>query len=269
MFKKLGIAALVIVAGLFVLQRLDLLPYVKSSLNKAQQDLRQSIPPERKIERLKDELSRLPEETGKYRTLIAREKVAVDRLTREIATSEANLVERETQIKNLRAELRKDEDAGFVRIGGERIPRDKVEATLARQWESFKAAKDAVASQKEVLTARKEALEIATQKLDTMLSKKQELEAKIAQLESELRKVRLAQTRHDLQIDDGALSRINKLYEEVETQIAVEKTELEMQKAVFTDSQVEEAMNRKAKADKALKEMDAHFDAEKVAVERK
>jgi chromosome segregation ATPase len=268
MFKKLGIAALVIVAGLFVLQKLDLLPYVKTSLNNAQDELKRSIPPERKIERLKDELSRLPEETGKYRTLIAREKVAIDQLTRQIASSKANLAEREGQIENLRAELKKDNTA-FISISGERIPREKVEATLVRQWESFKGAEAAVKSQEEVLVARKEALEVAMQKLDAMMSKKQELEAKVAQLESELRKVRLAQTRHDLQIDDSALSRINKLYDEVETQIAVERTDLEMQKAVFTDTRVEEAMNRKAKADKAMQEMDARFNGEKVAVDRK
>jgi chromosome segregation ATPase len=264
MFKKLGIAALVIVAGLFLLHKADLLPYAKLKLNGAQRELKDALPPELKIERLKDELSRLPEETAKYRTAIARETVEVNRLKAHVAVAKTNLKEREDQIKTLRAELKKAE-AGYVFIAGERLPRDKVEASLSRQWDSFKQAESAVKSQEELLAARQESLEVAKQKLDAMMTKKDELEAKVAQLESELRKLRLAQTKNNIAFDDSRLSKINELYEEVDKQIAVQQEELAMEKAVFTDATVQEALNRKAKADKALKEMDERFNAEKVA----
>jgi chromosome segregation ATPase len=267
MIKKVGITALLVVVGLFALSKLGLLPYVTQGVRNFKKDVNGSIPPEMKLERLKDELSRLPEETRKYRSAIAQEMVEINKLKNQIAIAKANLKEREEHIKSVRRTLEANET--LVTVDGVKIPREKVEASLTRKWESFKQAEAAVKSQEELLVARTESLDVAKARLATAESKKEELEATVARLESELRKLRLAQTRNDIPYDDSRLSKIVSLVDEVETQINVEKTDLEMQKAVFTDSVVDEALSRKAKADKALQEMDTRFGDSKVAADKK
>ena len=52
--------------------------------------------------------------------------------------------------------------------------------------------------------------------------------------------------------------------DEVQTDIQTQTTELSLQKGADTDTAVEEALARKAKTDKALKEMDDFFAGAKV-----
>jgi chromosome segregation ATPase len=262
MCKKLGVTALVIVAAFFVLHKLDLDSYLKLAWTKTKADVKNSIPPEVKIERLRDEIAKLTPDMRKHRSVIASEMVEVKRLGDQITEAKANLDKREVAIKEMREELKKN--TTFVSLEGKKIPREKVEQTLARQWDAYKHAKEAVASQEDLLKAREEALEAAKQKLEAMEAKKKEMEAKVEHLDLELRKLRVAQTKHDIPVDDSQLSTVLKLYDEVDKQIQKEKTELELEKGAITDNVVEEAMARKAKADQALKEMDAHFDGAKI-----
>lgn len=267
MCKKLGITALVILGALFLFRGLGLLPYAKLACKKMREEAKASVPPELKIQRLRDEIANLGPEMNKQRSAVATEIVEINGLKKNIAEAKARLQEREEQIRTVRAELKAN--STFVSIGGEKLSREKVEASLARKWDSFKQAEAAVKSQEELLAAREEALELAKQKLTAMESKKQELAAKVDGLEIELRKVRLAQVKNDVAIDDSQLSNVMKLYDEVDKQIAKEKTELELQKAAFTDTVVDEALNRKAQADKAFKEMDERFGSDKMTAEKK
>jgi chromosome segregation ATPase len=252
------VTALVIVAGLFVLRKLDLDGYIKSAVKHTRADIHQKIPPEVKIQRLQDEIDRLPSEERKVRSVIASEMVEVKKLQTQVAESRSNLDKREVAIKDLRSELEKPNTA-FVTIAGEKLPREKVESALTRQWDTFKTAKAALETQEGLLKSRQEALEVAKAKLDTMQEKRKEMQAKVESLKLELEKLRLAQTQNNIAIDDTQLSSVMKLYDEVNTQIETQKTELALQKGADTDTAVEEALARKAKTDKALKEMDEFF----------
>jgi chromosome segregation ATPase len=262
MCKKLGVTALVIVAAFFVLHKLDLDSYLKLAWKNGKAGIQQKIPPETKIERLRDEIAKLGPEERKARSVIASEMVQINKLKADIAEANTNLDKKQVMLKDLRAEL--DKGTTFVTLDNQKIPREKVEASLARKWESFKQAKEAVKSQEELLKSREEALEVAKAKLDAMQEKKKEMEAKVEKLELELRKLRLAQTQHDVAIDDSQLSTVLKLYDEIDTQIKTQQTELSLQKGADTDTAVEEALAKKAKTDKALKEMDEFFGNTKV-----
>ncbi len=266
MFRKLGIAALVVVAGLIAMNKLDLLGYGRVALKKMKDEARGQIPPEMKIERLRDEIGRLGPDVDKHRGAIAAEQVEIEKLRKNITTARTNLKEREELIRTMRGELKNG--TAFVSLSGKKLPKEKVEQTLAGQWDSFKQVESAIKSQEELLQAREDNLELAKQKLAQIKVKKDELEVKVAHLESELRKVRLAQTKADFGIDDSQLSRVVRLFDEIETQVAKERTEMEMQKAEFTEEMVTEAVQLKAKADKAFKEMDDRFGGQ-MAAERK
>jgi len=262
MCKKLGVTALVVVAAMFVLHKLDLDSYLKVWLKRSHADIQKSIPPEAKIERLRDEIAKLGPEEGKARRTIAAEMVAVTKLRNQVADSKANLEKREANLKALRTDL--DNGVAFVTVDGKKIPSEKIKDGITRQWESFKAAKESVKSQEDLLKSREEALEVAKAKLETMQDKRREMEAKVDKMELELRKLRLAQTQHNIAIDDTQMATVLRLADEIGDQIDVAKTELNLEKGASTDTAVEEALARKAKTDQALKEMDDFFGGAKV-----
>jgi len=262
MCKKLGVTALVIVAAFFVLHKMDLLGYVKMYAQKAHQKVTSSIPLDVKIERLRDEIAKMGPETSKARTTIAREMVEIAKLKNQLADSKASLAKKESLLKDLRAEL--DKGGKDIELVGVKHPREKVEASLARQWETFKQAREAVKTQEELLNSREEALDVAKAKLVAIQAKQEEMQAKVEKLELELRKVRLAQTQNNIAIDDSQLATVLKLADEIDTQIKTEQTELALQKAADTDTAVQQAMERKGRTDTALKEMDDYFGGAKV-----
>jgi len=263
MCKKLGVTALVIVAALFVLHKLDLDSYLKLAWKNTKRDITEAIPPEVKLQRLEDEISKLAPEERKARALIAQQMTDVAKMKTQIADSRANLDKREAQLEELRAEVKKG--SPFVSIGTEKLPREKVEASLARKWQSFKEAKEALTAQEDLLKSREEGLEVAKAKLDTMQEKRKQMQAKVATMKVDLEKLRLAQTQHDVAIDDSQLSTVMKLYDEVNSQIETQKTALSLEKGADTDQAVEQALAKKEKTDKALKELDEHFSNSKLS----
>jgi chromosome segregation ATPase len=250
------------VAAIFVLHKLDLDGYLKSAARKVKADVHQRIPPEVKLQRLQDEIDRLPAEERKVRSTIAAEMVEVKKLQIQVAESRSNLDKREVALKGLKSDLEKG--TAFVTLNGEKIAREKVEASLTRQWETFKTAQEALKNQETLLKSREEALEVAKAKLDVMQEKRKEMQAKVENLKLELEKLRLAQTQNNIPVDDSQLASVMKLCDEVSTQIETQKTELALQKGADTDTAVEEALARKARTDKALKEMDDYFGGAKV-----
>jgi len=90
------------------------------------------------------------------------------------------------------------------------------------------------------------------------------MDAKVEKMDIDLRKLRTAQTQHDIAVDDTQLANVLRLADEINTQIETQKTELALQKGADTDAAVEEALARKAKTDSALKEMDDFFGNTKV-----
>jgi len=167
MCKKIGVMALVVVAGLAVLHKLDVLPYFKLAWRDAKASVQKQIKPETKLQLLRDEIAKLgPAERG-ARSEIAREMVEVNKLKDQIATLRTNLDKREVAIKELRSELEKG--SAFVTTDGTKLPRAKVEDSLRRQWTTFKGAQEGLKSQEDLLRSKEEALEVAKAKYDTMV----------------------------------------------------------------------------------------------------
>ncbi len=260
MVKKFMIAGLVVLGAVFLLKFVGMLPYCKMWVKKAREEVKASVPLETKIELLRQEIADLEKDAPKNRSLIAGEIVAIDRLKQQITEARANLAKKEKVIADLRADLKSG--TAFVSLDGEKLPRQKVEDSLIRQWNAYKRAEEAVKAKEQLLRARQESLEINKQKLDTMESKRKEMQAKVETLQVELDRLRLAQTKSNVAVDDSEFSRVQRLFEDVENQIATEKKKLELENAAFTDTVVEKAVEHRAQTSNALKEMDEHFGAQ-------
>jgi len=97
-----------------------------------------------------------------------------------------------------------------------------------------------------------------------MTGLKDQLQAELDQVEAELKTLRLAQTRSNIQIDNTRLTRFNSSLNELKTRIKVQKKELEYE-GVFSSHPA--TFEKPADvADKALKEIDDRFG--RVAAER-
>jgi len=266
MCKKLGVTALVIVASFFVLHKLQLDIPLKFWARQTEKDIKMSVAPEAKLDEARHLLANLGPEERKAQSVIAGEMVAVEKLKNEIAQTRTNLDKREAQLSDLRNELKKG--TSFVTLDNQKIPREKVESNLARQWESFKNAKEALKSQEDLLKTREESLEAGKAKLTALRSKREELQAKVDKMAIELNKLRTAQTVNNVNVDDSKFSEAAKLVDEIDTQIKTQVTELNLQKGVDSDAAVQKALDHQAQTNQALKEMDEFFGGTKVATKK-
>jgi len=264
MCKKLGVTALVLVAALFVLHKLDLDKYGKAWLSHRKADIKDAIPPESKIEVLREQIAELTPELNKQRSKIAKDSTEIDILKEDIAKAKANLKEREEKLTLLRDALKSD--SGFVTTEGEKLPKEKVEAVFSRKFAEFQAAEAAVKAKEELLGRRKEKLEVALGHLRTMESKQKEWQSKVELMDIELAKLREAQMQNNLAMDDSKFSDVQKMFDEVNMQIATQKKEIEMKNAADVDEIVNKTIEQKQQAKKAVELWDERGKAtEKVS----
>jgi hypothetical protein len=261
MCKKLGVTALVLVAVLFALHKLDLDKYAKSWFQSAKESIKDNIPPESKIEVLRQQIAELTPEMNKQRGAIAKESTQIDLLKEEIAKAKVNLKDREEKLAMLREELKNNKDGNVIILQGEKLSRESVEAVFTRKFAEFQAAEAALKAKEELLGRRKEKLEVALVHLRTMESKQKEMQSKVELMDIELAKLREAQMQNNLAVDDSKFSEVQKLYDEVNLQIATQKKQLDMEKAADADVVVEKALEQKAQAKKAVEQWDDRVSA--------
>jgi len=250
MCKKLGVTALVLVAGLFTLHKLDLDKYAKAWLSQTKQAIKDEIPPAQKVEVLRGQIAELGPEMSRQRAAIAKESTQVDLLKDEIAKAKTNLKEREEKLAILRDALKGD--SAFVTTDGEKLPKDKVEAVFSRRFAEFQAAESAVKAKEELLSRRKEKLDVALVHLRTMESKQKEWQSKVELLDIEVAKLKEAQLQNNLAVDDSKFSDVQRMFDEVDAQVKTQKKQLEMEKAADVDTAVEKALEQKAQVKKAV-----------------
>jgi hypothetical protein len=254
MCKKLGVTALVIVAALFTLHKLDLDKYGKAWLQRTKADLKEAIPPEQKIEVLRQQIAELTPEMSKQRAAIAKESTQIDVLKDEIAKAKTNLKDREEKLTLLREALKSE--SAFVTADGDKLPKEKVEAVFSRKFAEFQAAEAAVKAKEELLARRKEKLEVTLVHLRTMESKQKEWQSKVELMDIDLAKLREAQMQNNLAVDDSKFSDVQRTFDEVNVQIATQKKQFEMERAADVDAVVEKTVEQKVQAKKAVEQWD-------------
>ncbi|HXG10453.1 MAG TPA: hypothetical protein VNK04_11870 [Gemmataceae bacterium] len=263
MCKKIGIVAVAIVAVLILLSKTNLGSYISFSWKKSKEFLNKQVPPEVEIERLRHELTQLDPEIKKARTALAEEAVAVEMLREDVEKHRANLSKRQNEILTMRRDLEKG-DTHLV-YNGQRLPVSSVRTMLARDWESYKRAEEGLKSKEKLLEAKEAALAEGHKQLLEMTGLKEQLQAELDQVEAELKTLRIAQTRHGIQIDNTRLSRFRNSLDELKKRIKIETRVLDYE-AKYSNHPAVEIEKQVDVADKALKEIDERFG--KVAAER-
>lgn len=255
MCKKIGIVALAVVAGLFLLNKTNLGSYARTAWNKVKIGANESVPLEFEIERVKNEVSQLVPDMRDNLKLIAQETVAVENLREEVKVAKANLAEQKKKILVMKQDLASG--AKFVNYNDREIPAGKVRDRLARDWESYKVAERSLETKEKVLEAKETALLNAHDQLTSLRSKKEQLELQVAELEAELKAVRVAEAKSNFQLDDSRLSKINASLANIRDRIKVAKKHMELESQFAQDVQV--PVEKKIQQAELLKDIDDHF----------
>jgi hypothetical protein len=255
MCKKIGIAAVAVVAGLLVLNHTKVGGWAKHAFNNLKEKVVTSvIKPEDEIRSLKEKLNNFGPKVREQINKMAEVKVEQARKEREIADQTAWLEKQQTRILALRDELKSE----TVRVkGGHQA--DKNAERLQAELDKYKANQRSLEVKNKQLQLIKDQFTAAETNLANMQTMKVQLEAKLADLEVRLEEARAAQTASRFAFDDEALGGIKEDFDNLEKSIdkIVIKTELENTYLPST----EESTSKKpsVNADKVLKDVEEQF----------
>jgi hypothetical protein len=232
----------------------DAVSYISTSVAHVHQSFKDSVPIEFELERARKMIKDLTPEIHQNMRLIAVEEAEVERLEKQLATSEAQLATAREQMMRMKGDLDRG-DSHFVYVG-HTYSRGQVTADLQRRFERFKTQDATVANLHKVLTARQRGLEAARDKLAGMEAAKRQLEVDVENLQARLKMVEVAQTTSEFNFDDSQLARTKDLINEIQTRIDVAEKLVNSEGAIYGEIPLEE---EEQQTNDVLQEMAEYF----------
>jgi chromosome segregation ATPase len=263
--KKVAFGSLLVAGALMVLSWAGLSSYPATAFSKFRASLKQEVPPEFEIERLKHLIAQLTPDMKQNINRVARMKVAVDNLREDIDSTHARLKDKKDSILAMKQEL--SSNTTKVVFRGKTWSAERLQAKLDREFAAYKSAEAEVKAKEKLLDAKERELDAARQQLSEVRKIKQEMEAEVAQMEAELKTIRLSQTRSEFHFDNSTLSQCKQTLADLKNRLKVEKTALEM-RAEYNEDPVPADKTIKSVKD-LTSEIDSYFQEDgKVAADR-
>jgi predicted nucleic acid-binding Zn-ribbon protein len=256
MFKKVVIAGLAVAVGVAVLAWISppLFDWVCHQPKVIMNGIDDSIPPEQRIEILKDKLKALDGNKQKYVDAYAKEAVAVDKLSADVERMSDDVALQWKKIDLMKDGLETQKTA-IVFPNGREYKRDQVEKQLSSDFESAKIAESALDAKKELLTARKQALATAKEQIDNLDKRRDEMSARLTKMEADLKLVRMKEEVSHLKVDGNDYAKLNSEIDEVSGKIAEKQKALDVQ-AQFKQGAVDPLGEAPADSKNVLKQID-------------
>ena len=234
MFRKIAIAAVAVVAGLFIVRSTHLGAYARTAWGKVKSHAKAQVPLEFQIETLRNEVAQLTPDMKSHCNAIAEEMVAVQTLRDQIADIRTNLENQKAVVRRMNDDLK----SGAVKITyrGRTYTADRIRDKLSRDLDSCKRCADELKAKEQLLEAKEHSLDAARQQLAGMKAQREQMEVQIAQLEAEVKTLRVAQTHSNFQLDDSRLSSIKAQLADIQNQLKVEKIAGDLHAAFSNDA---------------------------------
>jgi septal ring factor EnvC (AmiA/AmiB activator) len=265
MCKKLGVTGLVIVAALVSLWKLGWLPYIHQEVASIQDSMKAAVPAEKDIGVLERELGDLKPEINKQSSVVAKKSVELDKMNRALSLSATNMKEREEYLTQVRAAIKNDKE--FVGTNGQKVSKDKLEIHFAQKFNEYKSCKEVYAAQAETIEHKKQELAAEEQRLQAMRDQLTKFKSRLELQRIELAKVRASQMQNSATGDDSQFTRVEKMFDELETKVATEKKQVELTRGADVDNTIQTKLETESKVKKAIEEYDEAFN--KVASDKK
>jgi len=232
MCKKIAVAVVLGLAGLWVVQKTQVVSYASTLLAKGKDQLRGQIPRGVELTRVQHEIDRLDYD---YRGLlgpIAEKMAVVKRLDGEIATARENHQSQRKELLALTGAVEAKETT--ITCGGSTYNLDQAKVKLARDFATFKKLEAHLASKEKQLEAENRNLAATRDQLDKLISQKREFEIRLAQLQAEEAALEVSRIQTPLVTDDGRVADIQKTLDRIEQAQTVEQYQHTLQKQYGT-----------------------------------
>jgi chromosome segregation ATPase len=241
---------------MFILNHTRLGSYGYTAWNKASKKVKAQVPLEFELDRVREQVQQLVPDMRKNLGQIAEEIVAVDNLKEEIKVGRANLTKHRDDVRVMTDDLK----SGVVPVvyNGIRYSRERISEKLATTIKSCVRFETELKNKESLLEHKEKGLDLAREQLGSIRAQKEELELQIAQLESEIRAVRLAQTKSTVQIDDSRLAHIKASLQDIRNRMKVETVKGELEGQFANDPAIK--VEKRKSADEVIKDAEAFLD---------
>jgi chromosome segregation ATPase len=219
MCKKIGIAAIVVLAGLFVLNKTKLGDWARYGIHRAKEAINSSVSPEMEIKRLKFELTQLQPEIDKNMDTLASERVALNTLRDEVGKGSVALAKKYDSLK----QAKKDIEADVVKTGlrGQKISVAEQKVAWARDYENYKTTKQALESKESLLKAKTNQVANLEAQIVNWTNLRDQMQAEIERIEADLKAVQIKEAENNISFDNSRLSRFQESLNELKQKVQV------------------------------------------------
>ncbi len=232
------VAGGVLVLGL--LYGRNLVPYAGTAISKAQNWADSQVDTSYKIETARRQLETVRENVKPMVYEIAKQKVEINRLAKQIESQDESLAKAQVHIMRLRDHLTSG-DTAYVSSTGHSFNNDRVRNDLANQFRRYKNGEEQLVTLRTTLELRQKGLEAAEKNLEETLARQRTLSVEVENLEAQLKMLDVAKTASQYsQIDDSALSRANDMIEEIRSRLETESMMLNMAPEIMGEIPMEE-----------------------------
>ncbi|PAY17694.1 hypothetical protein CKO51_19820 [Rhodopirellula sp. SM50] len=198
-----------------------------------------AVPLEWELKRARQMISDLKPEITDNAKRIAREKIEVVRLEKQLNETESRLASARNDIERLTGDLEGGNE--YFTYAGRTYTSVQVQDDLKNRFKRFKTRRATADKLQQMLTARQATLTAAQHRMEEMLSAKRQLEVEVENLQARLGALRVAQTASELSLDDSHLSQTRRLLDEIETRIDVEEETMSVDAEYFGEINLEES----------------------------
>jgi chromosome segregation ATPase len=227
MCRKVLIAAVAVVVGLFIVKKTELGSLMNVWWKDARASLERQVPPEVQIKQLKDEIEQIDKDIQKNLGRLAKQEADYEALGGQVATLRAHQNDRKTNIRAMMTKLQEPR-TDRINFNGHKYRPSELTRELQRTVALHESSKERLKGLENLLDSKKRTIEVSRQRIDEIFTQKEELSKLVANLEAQVEVLKLKQTESAVQLDDSHLGRCKDLVNRIERRLAEETKLLEL-----------------------------------------
>lgn len=222
--KKFLLTAVALTVGVIVLSRTSWGEY---TWTKVKSIAKSHITPEMQIERMSQEIGKLDRDIDKGWTLIAQREKELDRLKKDVQTTQAWLENKKADMLSASADLKNN--VKRVKYNGTEISDATARKQLREDVRIYESKKKSLASQEKLLESLEREFIAVKNNQTELVNAKQQLADRLASIKADLQTLKLAQTRSKYPAGDNSrLDDIKSTLNSLEEDLGVQMRALEL-----------------------------------------
>lgn len=234
MIKKMVVLAVVGFVAVTAISGTKLASYLRSEWRDARKQAEDSIPPEREVARLRNEINLLDGDIKKLVHHLAKERVEVIELKEKVDDLSVRQTADKDRLKVRAERIKKDE--GQVTVGTNPKNVGAAKAELEADVKSFVNTQKSLDSLDATLATRIKVRDGLEKQLDAMKNQKAELKAAVDGIEAQLTMLKLQQMESKYQTDETRLANIKNDIASLQKKLKVRGEELKLNQTTHDDA---------------------------------